>query len=108
MPLLIGKKKPAEINSRALEMLKRWGWIIVRIHRPSELSGGERQRVAIARALVNNPRLAMADEPTGNPSMRVRLQHLPVAWGIESLAGHRLPVVTYDLHAKRMSRQLEM
>lgn len=31
MPLLIGKKKPAEINSRALEMLKRWGWIIVRI-----------------------------------------------------------------------------
>ncbi len=57
MPLLIGKKKPAEINSRALEMLKAVGLEHRANHRPSELSGGERQRVAIARALVNNPRL---------------------------------------------------
>ena len=53
MPLLIGKKKPAEINSRALEMLKAVGLEHRANHRPSELSGGERQRVAIARALVN-------------------------------------------------------
>ncbi|NAQ02422.1 lipoprotein-releasing ABC transporter ATP-binding protein LolD, partial [Escherichia coli] len=62
MPLLIGKKKPAEINSRALEMLKAVGLDHRANHRPSELSGGERQRVAIARALVNNPRLVLADE----------------------------------------------
>ncbi|STI76446.1 lipoprotein transporter ATP-binding subunit [Escherichia coli] len=55
MPLLIGKKKPAEINSRALEMLKAVGLDHRANHRPSELSGGERQRVAIARALVNKP-----------------------------------------------------
>lgn len=48
MPLLIGKKKPAEINSRALEMLKAVGLEHRANHRPSELSGGERQRVAIA------------------------------------------------------------
>ena len=64
MPLLIGKKKPAEINSRALEMLKAVGLDHRANHRPSELSGGERQRVAIARALALSPDILCFDEPT--------------------------------------------
>ena len=52
MPLLIGKKKPAEINSRALEMLKAVGLEHRANHRPSELSGGERQRVAQGTAFL--------------------------------------------------------
>jgi len=65
-PLLFAGVPKKERNRRGGEMLSKVGLINRKDHRPAELSGGEQQRVAIARALVNQPKILLADEPTGN------------------------------------------
>ena len=80
---------------RALEALERVGLCKRVDHRPNQLSGGQKQRVAIARAILNNPRILMADEPTGNLDARNGESLLEVI-SEQHRAGVAVVMVTHD------------
>jgi putative ABC transport system ATP-binding protein len=66
LPLVYAKNPPGNIKERARELLAKVGLEHRLHHTPGQLSGGEQQRVTIARSLISDPRIILADEPTGN------------------------------------------
>jgi putative ABC transport system ATP-binding protein len=95
-------------RARCLEALDRVGIAHLAKHRPSRLSGGEQQRVAIARAIVRDPRVLLADEPTG--ALDIETGRLVIDTLYEATErGCGLILVTHDAeHAGRMGRVLRL
>jgi lipoprotein-releasing system ATP-binding protein len=98
MPLLIGGEKKSTAELRAKGLLNDVGLSHRVTHRPGELSGGEQQRVAIARALVREPRLLLADEPTGNLDMKTSEEVHALLYSIQRTTGISLVIVTHNEH----------
>ena len=96
IPGLIRGDSRRAVVKRATDLLGLIGLDHRMYHRPSELSGGEQQRVAVARSLVNEPRIVLADEPSGNLDP-TNARHLEdVMWELVDRKGTSLIVVTHD------------
>jgi len=107
MPLLVRRTPVAAALAQARELLGRVGLSERLTHRPHQLSGGERQRAAVARALVTEPRLVLADEPTGNLDGANATQVFELMLQLNRECGTSLVVVTHDRQlAARMDRVL--
>jgi putative ABC transport system ATP-binding protein len=103
---MIFKGVPARTRRvKVMELLERVKLAARAQHKPSELSGGEMQRVAIARALTNDPRLILADEPTGNLDTKSGEEILRIFEDLWS-QGHTLVIITHNPYIAKCAQRV--
>lgn len=111
VPLMLASVGKRERREQALDLLNKVGLGKRAHHKPNELSGGEQQRVAIARSLANNPRLILADEPTGNLDSKNGRDILAMLRSVLETEHRTLVMVTHDptvaQHADRIVHLLD-
>ena len=105
LPLVYAKRPPSNIKERARELLAKVGMEHRLRHTPGQLSGGEQQRVTIARSLINDPRIILADEPTGNLDSKNGIEIMKTFDNLIK-EGKTIVLITHDLevaqHAGRI------
>ena len=107
-PLVYGPVPLADWRPRALACLGRVGLGHRADHRPSELSGGEAQRAAVARALVTEPRLILADEPTGNLDSRTSVEIVDILQRLNRDTGVTVVVITHEPDIAEYAQRMVM
>ena len=109
MPVLIQGMNMRQARQQAEGILEEVGLKDRMRHKPGELSGGEQQRVAVARALVLEPKVLLADEPTGNLDSEIGERIIKLIFSLNQTKGVTLIVVTHnEALARRFPRQISL
>ena len=109
LPQLINGKKPQQASHRAIKLLKLVGLENRAANRPAQLSGGEQQRVAFCRAVANEPKLLLADEPTGNLDEETSDIVFDALLSLVELSGMAALIATHNENlAKKMNRRISL
>ena len=109
LPQLINGKKPQQASDRAIELLRLVGLENRAYHRPSQLSGGEQQRVAFCRAVANEPKILLADEPTGNLDEKTSDTVFEALLSLVEISGMAALIATHNENlAKKMKRRIKL
>jgi lipoprotein-releasing system ATP-binding protein len=109
LPQLINGRKHQQASERAVELLRLVDLENRAAHRPSQLSGGEQQRVAFCRAVANEPKLLLADEPTGNLDEKTSDTVFEALLSLVELSGMAALIATHNENlARKMNRRIRL